>query len=234
MISVGFLLIKPVVRPPYVSAELIPELVISASNCICPQFPGPYAISWCSESDEDRVARLTEVGVPAELHAIAIQWATAAFGETYGWPGVFYSVEAAREARDRFIASPEFVKVIALGLPEQFAEDFMKRAAPTASPPGYAPSGESGYLECIKRRDALPDGGRHLGFELLNLQVGMLEDSWLCNGLEQHCATTLQIRPTHNGLLATLEDATRSCAEIDREEVGAEPGPWYPFQLVEY
>ena len=234
VLSAGFLLIKPVVRPPYISAELIPDQVISASDCICPQFPGPYAISWCTTSDEDRTSLLSQVGVPRELYADAIQWATAVFGESYGWPGVFYTADAAKGAMARFFTTPESVKVIGLGLPEQFASDFVNEATPPASPPGYAPNGESGYLECIKRGSQLPSGGQTLGFEPLNLQCGMLEDSWLCNGLERHCSATLQVRPSAVGLLTSLEDATRCCKEINREEVGAEPGPWYPFLLVEY
>jgi hypothetical protein len=234
MLSVGFLLIAPVLRPSHVSVELIPDEVISASDCICPQFPGPYAISWCTTSDEDRARLLASVGVPRELHRGAIEWATSSFGEVYGWPAVFYTADAAREARAQFLATASSVKVIGLALPEEFATSFVSEATPAASPPGYAPTGESGYLECLKRGNPLPPGGRALGFEPLNLQLGMLEDSWLCNGLEQHCAVTLNIRPAANGLLTSVEDAVRCCAEIEREEVGAEPGPWYPFLLTEY
>lgn len=234
MLSAGFLLVKPVVRPSYVSPELVPDEVISASDCICPQFPGPYAISWCNISDSDRASRFAKVGIPHERNAEAIQWATSGFGTSYGWPGVFYMLGAAREARERFFPGSGSVEIIGLGLPEQFAADFIDEATPPKSPSGYAPSGESGYLECLKRADPLPSGGRSLGFEPLNLQLGMIEDSWLCNGLEQHCALTLHVRPSPNGLLASLDDGIRCCDEINRDEVGAEPGPWYPFLLVEY
>ena len=234
MLSAGFLLVKPVGRPPYVSPELVPDNVVSASDCICPQFPGPYAISWCSTSDADREDLLAAVGIPHELHGEAIQWATSFFGTLYGWPGVFYVPAAAREARERFFPSSGSVKVIGLGLPERFAKDFINEATPSKAPSGYASNGESGYLECIRRANALPSGGRPIGFEPLNLQLGMLEHSWLCNGLEQHCAVTLDVRPSPNGLLATLDDGVRCCDEISRDEVGAEPGPWYPFVIVEY
>src|SRR5207244_13553204 len=104
MLSAGCLLIQPVVRPPHVSAELIPPTVISASDCISPQFPGPYAISWCLISDDERARSLVAVGIPAEKHAHAIAWATEAFDTAFGWPGVFYSLEEARETRDRIFA----------------------------------------------------------------------------------------------------------------------------------
>ena len=233
MLSAGFLIVKPAVRPAYVSPQLIPDEVISASDCICPQFPGPYAISWCDTSDEDRASLLSAAGVPEEHHSRAIEWATEAFGESYGWPGVFYTVEAAHAAKMQFLADPS-VRVIGLGLAEQLAAGFVREATPPVSPPGYAPTGESGYLECVKRGTPLPQGGRALGFEPLNLLLGMLEDSWLCSCLEQHCEAALNVRPAANGLLASLEDALRCCAEINRDQVPAEPGPWYPFLLVEY
>ena len=126
------------------------------------------------------------------------------------------------------------MKVVGLGLLEEFATEFVSEATPPTSRPGYAPIGESGYLECLKRTNQVPQGGRKLGFEPLNLQLGMLEDSWLCNGLERHCALKLQIQPSANGLLSSAEEAMCCCAEIDRDQVGAEPGSWYPILLVEY
>ena len=119
-------------------------------------------------------------------------------------------------------------------MPEQFAQEFIAEATPPVSPPGYAPNGESGYLEVVRKHESLPPGGRQLGFELLNVQLGMFEDSWLCNGLEKHCVGTLQIRPSSNGLLGSLEDALRCRTEIEREETAAEPRPWFPVLLTEY
>jgi hypothetical protein len=83
------------------------------------------------------------------------------------------------------------------------------------------------------RRERLTTG-RLLGFELLNLEDGLVLHTWLCNKLETHCANALGIRPNAAGCIETLEDAQRCREEISREEVGAEPGPWLPFALVEY
>lgn len=234
VVTAGFLVVRSVPRPDYVSADLIPSIVVSGSSCICPQFPSPNAISWVIASDEDRSRSLAAVGLGGDRNAAAIEWATASFDVIFGWPSVFRTLEAATAARSRFLASNDSIVVLGLGLPEQFVSAFLEEATPELSPPGYAPMGESGYLECVKHRVLLPDGGRRLGFEPLNLQLGMIEDSWLCNGLEQHCFVALGIRPSPNGLIETFEDATACVSEISREQVGAEPGPWYPFLLVEY
>lgn len=60
-----------------------------------------------------------------------------------------------------------------------------------------------------------------------------MSHSWLCNGVERHCAGALGIRPAANGR-ASLDDAGRCVDEIRENRVGAEPGPWRPWLLVEY
>jgi hypothetical protein len=42
ILSAGFLLLKPVPKPGWLSKDLLPEQIVSASTCICPQFPGSY------------------------------------------------------------------------------------------------------------------------------------------------------------------------------------------------
>jgi hypothetical protein len=68
----------------------------------------------------------------------------------------------------------------------------------------------------------------------LNVEHGEPSHSWLCNSLERHAFEELGIRPNTDGLLETLEDAQRCCDSIARQEVGAEPGPWLPFALIDY
>ncbi|HUR79748.1 MAG TPA: hypothetical protein VM733_03215 [Thermoanaerobaculia bacterium] len=195
-----------------------------------PQFPGPYAISWTVTPDPEREELLIEAGIPQERRERAIAWATETFDEAFGWPGVFYTVDAALAARAQFYAHESPMKVIGLGLPEDLAEGFIIDATPPQSPPGYAPNGESGYLECVRQKRPLPPDGRVLGYEALNLFMGMLGDSWLCSGLEKE----LDLRAGAYGLIASLEDAARCCAAIDAGKVAAENGPWYPFVLIEY
>jgi hypothetical protein len=66
------------------------------------------------------------------------------------------------------------------------------------------------------------------------VELGGLSHSWICNGLESHCAEQLNIRPNVAGLIEDLAEAERCCQEISRDEVGAEPGLWLPVALVVY
>ena len=42
IVAAGFLLLKPVSRPEWLSKDLLPEQIVSGSACICAQFPGSY------------------------------------------------------------------------------------------------------------------------------------------------------------------------------------------------
>lgn len=233
-VAAGYLLLRPMPRPSYMAQSLLPSEIVSASECICPQFPDTSAIGWVKASEEARFEALDAVGLPAERRNDARAWATDAFGVAFGWPGVFFTASGALEARRRFFGDESKLKVVGLGLPRRWVDEFIAVASPPPPAPGFAPQGESGYLQTVKRLATLAAGSQRLGFELLNVEVGQVSHSWLCNGLETHCANTLDVRPGANGLIETLESAERCRSEVAREEVGAEPGLWLPWRLAEY
>ena len=72
-----------------------------------------------------------------------------------------------------------------------------------------------------------------LGFEPLVFNGG-LSCSWLCNGLETTVAEQLGIRPNASGLISTFEEACRCVEFISRDEIGAEPGLWLPWLVIEH
>ena len=234
LIALGYLIVRPMHRDSFFSAELVPELIVSASTCLCRQFPGDYAIDWCSVTDLERAQKLADFGIDPDQQSAARIWATENFDELFGWPGTFYSLGAAIEARTTLIPPATDVRVLGLGVHEAGLEDFLRHAAPTPPSEGYAPQGETGSFTMAKRRERLVAGGRILGFEILNLEFGHASHTWLCNQLETHCANVLGIRPNAAGFIETFDDAQRCCAEISRDEVGSEPGPWLPFALVDY
>ena len=233
-VAAGYLLVRPVPRPSRSSAELLPAQILSACTCLCPQFPGVHSIEWVRASEDERARDFEAVGLAPELRLEARHWATSEFERSLGWPGMFLRTEDALAARSRFFAPASAPVALGLALPEARLDAFLAEASPPPPAPGYAPQGESGFLTVARRREPLAAGHRPLGFELLELAAGQIGCSWLCNGLESHFASALGVRPGPNGLLSTLADAERCCASLDAGEVGAEPGPWLPWLLVEY
>jgi hypothetical protein len=233
LITAGFLLIKPYSRPDWGSERLLPQEIISASDCLCPQFPDSYAIKWTSDSEENKAKGFDSVGLSPNLRAAATEWATENFQKSFGWTGVFYSLQDAQSAKALFFPEDSNMWLIGLGLPTEFAVDFLEYAAPPSPKEGYAPMGASGWFEVVKKLQPLPKG-QFLGFELLNVEHGNVSHSWLCNHLEVHFSETLGIQPNQLGLIEELDDAKQCCEDINDEKVGAEPGLWLPWGLIKY
>jgi len=233
IIAAGFLLVKPVSRPAWVSSTLMPEYLVSASACICPRFPGSYAISWCGDPPAERATAFDNIGLEPEKREAATKWATDAFETAYGWPAVFFTLDSARDARARFFPNGELV-VLGLGLPAQYHETFVREATPPPQQPGFAPEGKSGCLIAVEMNRPLPPGGTVLGYEPMNMMRGQLDHSWLCNHLEQYAADHLDIRAGSSGFIESLSEASRCCDGIEGAGVGAEPGRWLPWLLARY
>jgi hypothetical protein len=224
-VAAGYLLVHPIPRPADVGERLLPSEILSASHYVCRQFPDPTALAWVEASEKERFAALAEVGLATRRRREALAWATARFEIDFGWPGIFYTAAAATEARDRFFGSESKIKIIGLGLPAHYRDEFIDM---TAS------AGEMGALQNVRRGEPLAPGARGLGFEPINVETGQLGESWLCAELETHCAKVLGIRPNDAGFLDSLEQAVRCCDEISREGVGTERGPWLPLRIAVY
>src|SRR5687767_4808836 len=203
LITAGFLLIRPSPRPNWGSERLLPQEIISASDCLCPQFPDAYAITWTSDSEENKAKGFDSIGLSPDLRDVATEWATGNFQKSFGWTGVFYSLQAAQSAKEMFFPKDSNILPIGLGLPTEFAVDFLEYAAPAPPKEGYAPTGASGWFEVVKKLQPLPEG-QFLGFELLNVDYGNIAHSWLCNHLDVYFSETLGIQPNQWGLIEEL------------------------------
>jgi hypothetical protein len=233
-ISAGFLLVRKMPRQYWMGESLLPEYILSASYEICPQFPGTYCIEWVLMSEEKRQQQFERIGLSPHLWAHARQWATTHVDSLFGWPGVFYNLEDARQAKQFFFPADEQMYIIGLGLAKEFITSFLQDAAPHAAPEGYAPIGSAGYYELVQLGLPMPEEGTFLGFELLNTFLGALEFSWLVNDLHRYFAKVLDIRPGSNGLLENLAQARLCCQEIAKDESIAESGVWLPWALFSY
>lgn len=231
LVAAGYLLVMPQPRPVWADARLQPDMIFSLSEELCPRFPLPQALAWVQVTPQDRSDYYAALGLQAERHTEATQWATAAFETVFGWPGVFYSLAGAVAARATFGLQ---ARAVGVGLPAALASEFIAATAPPPPQSGYGPNGASGFYQTAQSRRPLETGGALLGFELLNVHAGQLNDSWIANGLDRHCADKLGIKTNVHGLLPDLAAALDCLDEIDRAEVGAEPGPWFPVGLVEY
>jgi hypothetical protein len=222
--SAGFVVTRRVPRPEYTAADLLPSLIVSASGDLATFVPDVWSIAWCGVDPDDRQAAAAKLGVPPERvdGLVAAVTARIADAERYGWPNIAYTLDAAWEMA-RLAAPDGGLLVLELGLAVSDVPALLEASAPLEPPPGTAPLGEPGVRIALRRDLAVLATGRPLGFEPLAFDVA-LGCSWLCNGLEVPVARELGIRP----------NSSRAVAYISRDDVGAEPGLWLPWLLLEH
>ncbi len=233
-IVAGYYLVRIANRPEYVSAELMPDRILSISDDICNSFPDTWVIDWTSENIEERIERASEFAIPAANLEKVVSWGTKTFSKAFAWPNVFYSVDNARAARTQFLSHLDDIVLIGLGLHKLNVDQFLSASKPPPQQPGFAPVGATGVFEIASRRDNLAENGRSLGYELLVAQHGLLTCSWLCNGLEKTFSENIGVRPNTHGFISSFEEASRCIKYMSDAAVGAEPGLWLPWLIVKY
>lgn len=231
--SAGFLVTREVARPPYVSAELLPDRLVSASGCIASFVPDTWCIEWTQDTLESTTEEAEAFALDSPTLTRLTEWVTQRFDKHMGWPNVIMDLNVAIELVHSFLSTSPEVKVLELALHQSMTELFCRVAEPPPPKPGFATVGRQGVCEAILKANPPTQGGNILGFEPLVFDYS-LSCSWLCNSLDTVVADTLGIKPNENGLIDTLDHARRCVEYISRDDVGAEPGLWLPWLIVDH
>jgi len=224
----GYFLTADVERPKYVSADLLPPRVISLSDCICDFVPDSWAVAWAAMPAKDRAIEAKKHGIGAADLPSVTSWTTERMNSgQMGWPCVFHAASDARAFASRFLSTASTVRLLGVGLHADYVDRFLLDVVPGPT------EGAPGVYQAISRRVQLESGSTELGWEVLCYEYGNFH-SWLCNGLETKIAEVFGVKPNDVGLIQSAEDATTAAMYCGREDVGAEPGFWAPWLLVEY
>lgn len=230
-ISAGFFVTRSARRPDHVNQFLLPDQLVSLSSCFAQFLPDTWCIEWTNDSDADRRRGAEFFDLTEDQLFDLIATVTPEFGQKFGWPNVIWELEFARSLAATYLRSPD-TRILELGLHEDFVPTFCRDAEPKQQE-GFAPVGRQGIHEAILKRRRTSDLGVPLGFEPL-LSDCQLSCSWLCNGLETLVAQRLDVQPNRAGLIETLEEARAVVSFIARDDVGAEPGPWLPWLIIDH
>ena len=230
-LSAGFFVTRSLRRPSYTNQLLLPDQLVSMSPCLAKFLPDTWCIEWTNDSDTERSRGAEFFDLTEDQLFELIANVTPSFEQQFGWPNVIWELETARSLAAAILHSRD-IRILELGLHHDFAATFCRDAEPEQQE-GYAPMGRQGIHEAILKDRRTSDLGVALGFEPL-LSDGMLSCSWLCNGLETVVAERLQIEPNRSGLIETLEDGRSVASFIARDDVGAEPGLWLPWLIIDH
>jgi hypothetical protein len=228
MILGGFYLTRLVSRPECMSADLLPERILTVSDCITDLVPSVWAVSWATVTQAQRIDEASRVGIPESLVPEVVSWTTRALeAGRFGWPNVFPSLEAAREFRTLFLAPDSGYMVVSIGLHESETARLIEGERPSEA------EFEPGVYEVLKQCKEVPRGGVAMGSEILGYERGYLH-SWLCNGLERELHAALGIIPNDLGLVDDHHAARLGAQHCMQDGVGAEPVLWQAWSIARY
>lgn len=227
-VSGGYFIARPAKRADWMNPGLLPETILTATDCIVEFAPGPWSISWTKVSPEARQEAGARFGLDRTSLEAFTNWSTEALetGELK-WPSVFLDLDVARRVKARFLSNTGGVVVFGIALSRDLVDAFLDETRKESG------QGEPGVLSAIRRGEPPAQSGRLLGFDVLGWDCGSFH-SYLCNGLENEFASVLGVRPNEHGFFDRLDDASRCADHCNSETTGAEPASWLPWMVLAY
>lgn len=223
----GYYLVEGVPRPTY-SATFLPSMIWSISTCVSPIYPDTWALSWTSVTDDDRLAAQTRLGLTAEEFKEMQAWVDTAFNEDrFGWSNAWLNLTDAQEYYRRYLQAIPRIKLLGIGLPAPHRDECLAAGAPN---PGM---GQAGLYLLLLQQQKLSNLESILGFEILNVEFGDINHSFLCNHLESDYQQ-MHLTFNEHGLLTHYDEAQHAAEFTNLDTTGAESPPWFPWLIVQY
>lgn len=182
--------------------------------------PSTWAVEWCKESPEERLARAADFGIdPSRLEDL-IQRVTAGFESEFGAWHTILDLEVARELW-RDYARAEGVRLWGVGLAHDELEAMHEEMEPNhAMGAGWA----------LLRAQTMAPGGRLLGYEVLVDGIGCFNSLESLHHPEDELYQAAGVAPGPNGLFEEHEPA-RALARLARERFGQN---WRAWRIQQY
>ena len=223
--SGGYFLMGPVAEGALKDARL-PRLVWSISTCVSDSYPDEKYLTWVRTSPErDEELRRTLGLSPEALVGLKAEVTDLFDRGLIRWPNVFASVAAARDFHGRWLNNLDQVRLLGISLKKEHVAEFENDVAGLSNP-------GDGVLGLLTE-DVPPVGGELWGFEVLGSEFGTFH-TYLCHGLETELMDVVKVRFNDRGLIEEWAGAEAASEWINRDGVGAEPVPWYPWRIDAY
>ncbi|GGA18307.1 hypothetical protein GCM10008018_72820 [Paenibacillus marchantiophytorum] len=220
----GYYLVKPMKRANYLDKEIMPEEILSASNCICDNYPD-IGVCW-DKSESKKQEYMKQLNLSQDSFTSMEQWVEQEFdSKKLGFPHVFMSVQSAREFYHRYLNHITGIKLIGIGLPPEIIENLKE---------DFGAEGFFYGVEYnISQNKILEMNGNTLGYEILGYEYGAFH-SYICNSLFEYYNKNISFSLNENGFIRTLDEAYRLSQYTNDEIKGTEPVLWLPWIVIEY
>lgn len=207
--------------------ERLPRRVWSISSCVSTSYPDEGYLTWVQSSPERQVELCQSLDLSTDELAELKGEVSALFDQgLVRWPNVFGTLCAARDFHARWLTDVPDVQLLEIALKTPDVPVFLSDVASLSNNEG------DGVLSVLGEERPVGDG-QVWGFEVLGFVFGAFH-TYLCHGLETEFMDTLGVRFNEHGLITDWADASKASDWINRDEVGAEPVPWYPWRISRY
>jgi hypothetical protein len=227
-ISGGYFLAIPAPRSEPMNGALLPDRILTASDCLVDLAPNTWGIAWTRDTIESRREAAAKFGLNEQALRELMDWSTAAIDSgSLGWPNVFLDVATAIHFRTSFLPASTDTVVFGIALPADLRDEFLEglRPGPQEGTPGVVRALEANVMQ--------DEQGSLLGFDVLGWDHGGFH-SYICNGLETEFQQALGLTPNAHGFFATEQEARRCAEHAGLETTGAEPALWLPWRVIRY
>jgi len=178
-ISAGFYILSPVGRASYMDKELLPEKIVSLSNCIC-EFHPNINILW-GGSHLNKQNYSNKLHLSKDSFDEMEKWVLHQFEkDMFLYSNIFTTVNLARDFSGVFLNELDERMIIEIGLPESFVDGFLEDVDT------YSKSNKVGLGidKLLINKTPIDVEANSLGYEVVGFEEGKFH-SYICNGLEK-------------------------------------------------
>jgi hypothetical protein len=227
----GYFVAKSIQRKEWMSAELLPETIISLSSCLN---KSKIQVFWGWDTDRYKT-ELEAIGIGEEQLDAFRLWSQSPI---VGHPNVFYSLNAAQDFTAKFISTKNYL-IFGVGLPKELVNKFLDDNPQTIFYPETQTTENmiDGTNLVLSKQQTLESNGNVLGFDILSDSYSDFNHSWLCSGIHKDMFEQFGIHPNKYGLINTYKEANQVYEWIAEDELRgrrSEPEPYYPWLIVQY
>lgn len=216
----GYHIIKPATRASCMNENVLHEIILSASRCICDFFPDINVV-W-SKSKKKKEEYMRTFGLDSHTYDEMEQWINKEFENNFDFPDVFNSFESAIEFRHKFLYNQNDLRIIGVALPKIHKDAFLEEQYDL----------RYGICKNLNKSLSVDSNSTILGYEILGFEYGGFH-SYICNGLEDDYYDKYNLKLNINGLISTMEEA-QTLSDYTNEKIeGTEPVLWLPWVILD-
>lgn len=148
----GYYIVEPIVIKDWMNKEMLPEMILSASECICDFFPDIYVIE--SEKHDEEYSK--KIMLDKKIYFEMKCWIKNRLGSDLKSPNIFSNYESVAGFCKKFLYNKKNLKIIGIAIPkgerrEAFLEDNLNY----------------NMFENVNQKIDIDERGKVLGYEIL-------------------------------------------------------------------